>query len=41
MNFELTEVQRDIKKMTRDFAAKELTPNARRCAIPRCSWWRA
>ncbi|MFT3836125.1 MAG: acyl-CoA dehydrogenase [Myxococcaceae bacterium] len=30
MNFELTEVQRDIQKMTREFAAKELTPNARK-----------
>jgi len=30
MNFELTEVQRDIQTMTREFAAKELTPNARK-----------
>lgn len=30
MNFELTEVQRDIQKMCRDFAAKELIPNAKR-----------
>lgn len=30
MNFELNEVQRDIQKMTREFAAKELIPNARR-----------
>jgi len=30
MNFELTEVQRDIQNMTREFAAKELTPNARK-----------
>ncbi|MBX7114452.1 MAG: acyl-CoA dehydrogenase [Myxococcaceae bacterium] len=29
MNFELTEVQRDIQKLCRDFAAKELIPNAR------------
>ncbi len=30
MNFELTEVQRDIQKLCREFAAKELTPNARK-----------
>jgi len=30
MNFELTEVQRDIQKMCRDFAARELIPNAKR-----------
>ncbi|MGV3619964.1 MAG: acyl-CoA dehydrogenase [Archangium sp.] len=30
MNFELTEIQRDIQKMTRDFAARELIPNARK-----------
>jgi butyryl-CoA dehydrogenase len=30
MNFELTDVQRDIQKMCRDFAAKELIPNARK-----------
>jgi alkylation response protein AidB-like acyl-CoA dehydrogenase len=30
MNFELTEVQRDIQKMTRDFAARELLPHARK-----------
>jgi alkylation response protein AidB-like acyl-CoA dehydrogenase len=30
MNFELTDIQREIQKMTRDFAAKELTPNARK-----------
>ena len=30
MNFELTEVQRDIQKMTREFAARELIPNARK-----------
>ncbi|MDP2271154.1 MAG: acyl-CoA dehydrogenase [Archangium sp.] len=30
MNFELTEIQRDIQKMTREFAARELIPNARR-----------
>ncbi len=30
MNFELTDIQREIQKMTREFAAKELTPNARR-----------
>ena len=29
MNFELTDVQRDVQKMCRDFAAKELIPNAR------------
>lgn len=29
MNFELTEVQRDIRNMTREFALKELLPNAR------------
>ncbi len=30
MNFELTEVQREIQKMCRDLAARELIPNARR-----------
>ncbi len=30
MNFELTEIQRDIQKMTREFAARELLPHARR-----------
>jgi butyryl-CoA dehydrogenase len=30
MNFELTEVQRDIRNMTREFALKELTPFARK-----------
>ena len=30
MNFELTDIQRDIQKMTREFAAKELIPNAKR-----------
>jgi alkylation response protein AidB-like acyl-CoA dehydrogenase len=30
MNFELTEVQRDIQKLCRDFAARELIPNAKR-----------
>ncbi|MCI0573630.1 MAG: acyl-CoA dehydrogenase [Myxococcaceae bacterium] len=30
MNFELTDVQREIQRMTREFAARELTPNARR-----------
>jgi len=30
MNFELTEVQRDIRSMTRDFALRELTPFARK-----------
>lgn len=30
MNFELTEIQRDIQKLTREFAARELTPNARK-----------
>jgi alkylation response protein AidB-like acyl-CoA dehydrogenase len=30
MNFELTEVQRDIRSMTREFALKELTPFARK-----------
>lgn len=29
MNFELTEIQRDIQKMTREFAARELIPRAR------------
>jgi butyryl-CoA dehydrogenase len=29
MNFQLTDIQTEIQKMTRDFAAKELTPNAR------------
>jgi butyryl-CoA dehydrogenase len=30
MNFELTDIQREIQKMTREFAARELTPNARK-----------
>ncbi|MEW5737308.1 MAG: acyl-CoA dehydrogenase family protein [Myxococcota bacterium] len=30
MNFELTEVQRDIQKLCRDFAARELIPNAKK-----------
>ena len=30
MNFELTDVQREIQRMTREFAAKELIPNARK-----------
>jgi butyryl-CoA dehydrogenase len=30
MNFELTDVQREIQRMCRDFAAKELIPNARK-----------
>ncbi|MFP2958092.1 acyl-CoA dehydrogenase [Myxococcus sp. 1LA] len=30
MNFELTDIQREIQRMTREFAAKELTPNARK-----------
>ncbi|MFL5318108.1 MAG: acyl-CoA dehydrogenase [Myxococcaceae bacterium] len=30
MNFELTDIQREIQKMTREFAAKELIPNARK-----------
>lgn len=30
MNFELTEVQRDIQKLCRDFAARELVPNAKK-----------
>ncbi len=30
MNFELTDVQREIQRMTREFAARELIPNARR-----------
>jgi alkylation response protein AidB-like acyl-CoA dehydrogenase len=30
MNFELTEVQRDIQKMCREFAARELIPNAKK-----------
>ncbi len=30
MNFDPNEIQRDIQKMCRDFAAKELTPNARK-----------
>lgn len=30
MNFELTEVQRDIQKMCRDFAARELIPHAKK-----------
>ncbi|MBI3183193.1 MAG: acyl-CoA dehydrogenase [Myxococcales bacterium] len=30
MNFELNDVQREIQRVCRDFAARELTPNARR-----------
>lgn len=30
MNFELSDIQREIQKMTREFAARELTPNARK-----------
>jgi butyryl-CoA dehydrogenase len=30
MNFELSDIQKDIQKLTRDVAARELTPNARR-----------
>ncbi|MFL5347940.1 MAG: acyl-CoA dehydrogenase [Hyalangium sp.] len=30
MNFELTDIQRDIQRMCREFAAKELIPNARK-----------
>ncbi|MCC6337760.1 MAG: acyl-CoA dehydrogenase family protein [Myxococcales bacterium] len=30
MNFELTEVQRDIQKLCRDFAARELIPHAKK-----------
>jgi butyryl-CoA dehydrogenase len=30
MDFELTDIQREIQKMTREFAARELTPNARK-----------
>ncbi len=30
MNFELTDVQREIQRVCRDFAAKELIPNARK-----------
>jgi butyryl-CoA dehydrogenase len=30
MDFELTDIQREIQKMTRDFAARELIPNARK-----------
>ncbi len=30
MNFELTDIQREIQKLTRELAARELTPNARR-----------
>ena len=30
MDFELTEIQRDIQKVCRDLAARELTPNARK-----------
>jgi alkylation response protein AidB-like acyl-CoA dehydrogenase len=29
MNFQLTDIQTEIQKMTRDFASRELTPNAR------------
>ncbi|MDQ3263047.1 MAG: acyl-CoA dehydrogenase [Myxococcota bacterium] len=30
MNFELTDLQQEIQKLTRDFAARELIPNARK-----------
>src|SRR5215471_5764992 len=30
MNFEFTDIQRETQKMCREFAARELTPNARR-----------
>jgi butyryl-CoA dehydrogenase len=30
MNFELTDIQRDIQRLCREFAAKELIPNARK-----------
>jgi butyryl-CoA dehydrogenase len=30
MNFELTDIQRDIQRMCREFAARELIPNARK-----------
>src|SRR3954468_4421308 len=30
MDFELTEMQREIQKLTREFAARELIPNARK-----------
>ncbi len=30
MNFELTDIQQEIQKLTRDFAARELIPNARK-----------
>ncbi len=30
MNFELTDIQREIQRMTREFAARELTPHARK-----------
>ncbi len=30
MNFELTDIQRETQKLCREFAARELTPNARR-----------
>jgi butyryl-CoA dehydrogenase len=30
MNFELTEIQRDIQKTCKEFAARELTPHARK-----------
>ena len=30
MDFELTDIQREIQRMTREFAAKELIPNARK-----------
>ncbi|MFL5352737.1 acyl-CoA dehydrogenase family protein [Archangium sp.] len=30
MNFELTDVQREIQRMCREFASRELTPNARK-----------
>ena len=30
MNFELTDVQREIQRMCREFAARELIPNARK-----------
>ena len=34
MNFELTDVQREIQRMCREFAAKELIPNARKWDEP-------
>ncbi|MBL9039287.1 MAG: acyl-CoA dehydrogenase, partial [Archangium sp.] len=29
MNFELSDLQRETQRLTREFAARELTPNAR------------